>query len=86
MRARFLIAAITAILFANLLVFGALQTNYFKPTPRPPRVLQRVTFTPNPELAKRLVTPTSTPLPTATRYPTWVPLKNPRLPIGGPDE
>jgi hypothetical protein len=82
MRSRFLFAALAAVIFANLLVFGALQNNYFKPTPRPPRVIHRITFTPNPVLAKRLVTPTFTPLPTATRGPTPLP----PVPFGGPVE
>ena len=63
-------AGVLAALLANALVFGALSTSLGKPTPRPTRALAIKTFTPNPELAKRRVTPTWTTTPTPTRYPT----------------
>lgn len=88
MRRPFLGASIAAILFANLLVFGAIGTYVFPPTPRPLRTVQQRTFTPNPAYAKRLVTatPTRTPLPTPTRRPTEYPQRDPRMPMGQPDE
>ena len=88
MRRSLLGASIAAILFANLLVFGAISTYILPPTPRPPRVGHPKTFTPNPAYAKRLVTatPTATPLPTATLRPTEYPLRDPRVPLGQPEE
>lgn len=87
MRLRILLACILASILVNALVFGAIGTRLFPPTPRPARVMvQHKTFTPNPELAKRRVTATATPLPTVTPYATWIPLKDPRKPFGGTDE
>lgn len=86
MRPRVLAAAVIAIVLANLLVFGAIGTNVLKPTPRPTRAVQvRATFTPNPNYARRLVTATPTRPPTATRYPTFIPMKDPRGVRGGPE-
>jgi hypothetical protein len=86
MRTPLLGAAIAAIVLANALVFGALDTYLLTPTPRPPRVVQHKTFTPNPEYAKRRVTATPIPPPTATPRPTAFPLRDPRVPLGRPDE
>jgi hypothetical protein len=88
MRPSLLGASIAAIVFANMLVFGAISTYVFPPTPRPPRVVQYKTFTPNPEYAKRLVTatPTPTPPPPPTLRPTEYPLRDPRVPLGQPEE
>lgn len=87
MRRSLLGASIAAILFTNLLVFGAISTYVLPPTPRPVRAILHKTFTPNPEYAKRLVTatPTRTPLPPPTLRPTEYPLRDPRVPYGQPD-
>lgn len=88
MHRHILLASIVAILLTNLLVFGAISTYVFPPTPRPSRVIRHKTFTPNPELAKRLVTatPTRTPLPSPTLRPTEFPLRDPRVPMGRPED
>lgn len=70
-RKTILLAGVLAAVLANLIVFGALSTTLGKPTPRPTRVPVAVkTFTPNPELLLRRVTPTATSTSTPTRYPT----------------
>jgi|GEM_PF-4410306 hypothetical protein len=86
MRTPLLAAAIAAIILANALVFGAMDTYLLPPTPRPPRMVPHKTFTPNPEYAKRLVTATPIPLPTPTPRPTALPIRDPRVPLGRPDE
>lgn len=81
-----LVASIAAILLANLLVFGAVGTYVVTPTPRPTRVIERKTFTPNPAYTKRMVTATPVPSPTPTLRPTEYPLRDPRVPLGRPDD
>jgi hypothetical protein len=70
MRRNLLLAGVLAVVLANALVFGALSTSVGKPTPRPTRAVVVKTFTPNPELARRRVTPTATHTATPTRIPT----------------
>lgn len=86
MRMHILVAAIAAVVLANLLVFGAISTYVLPPTPRPSRVVQNKTYTPNPFYAQRMVTPTLIPSPTPTRPPTAFPQSDPRVPFGKPVE
>lgn len=88
MRIRILIPTVIAIVLANLLVFGALGTTIFLPTPRPPRIVSHKTFTPNAAYTRRRVTatPTPRPPPLPTMRPTEYPLRDPRVPLGRPEE
>lgn len=65
-----LLAGLISVILTNALVFGALGVSVGQPTPRPTHLEVIKTFTPNPELSKRRVTPTDTPTVTPTRFPT----------------
>ncbi len=86
MRTHIIIAAVLAIVLANMLVFGAIGTQMLPPTPRAVRVVARKTYTPNPAYARRMTTQTPVPTPTPTLRPTEYPQRDPRVSYGAVDE